>query len=136
MNNYVPTDYQKKAFRVVDCGDYLELERVPHRQFPTKHIHKAFQYSIAKWTVIRELLERLERDVDLYDCGEDETCALCKMCFGCNGCPIALYVDNTGCEGTPYLDWWDDDIKNRLENTKKELAFLQKVYRWWMMRGE
>ena len=136
MNDYVPTDFQKKAFRVVEdeCGG-LYLDRVSHREFPTRNIDSAFQYSIAKWTVI---CESLEAGIDLQWCGESTTCALCVFCgSGCKGCPIGIYVRRLGCEKTPYVDFWpSDDIKTRLSVAKEELAFLQKVYRWWMMRVE
>lgn len=133
MNDYVPTDYQKRAFRAIEEDGEYYLGRTS-QPFPKKHIYKAFQYSIAKWKVICELLER---DINIVCCGETTTCALCHVSpHGCTACPIFLYNEDGGCSNTPYENWADGDISDRLGNAREELAFLQKVYRWWMMRGQ
>ena len=133
MNDYVPTNYQKKAFLTTEEDGEYYLGRTS-QPFPKKSVGKALQYSIAKWTVICELLER---DINIVCCGETTTCALCSISTaGCKSCPIFLYTGKGGCENTPYKNWVDGDISDRLGNAREELAFLQKVYRWWMMRDQ
>ena len=124
---YIPTDYQKSAFKV-DEFDLKCTRNLPHAQL--KRVH---QYTIAKWTVVCELLEN---EFDLRWSGGGDTCALCHRYEGCEDCPVAIYADVGGCHNTPYyeINWLDGTIKDRLKGAKKELAFLQKVYEWWLKR--
>ena len=70
---------------------------------------KALKGSIKKWAKI----ERSERALDKGW----ENCPLCV--FGrntqragdmCISCPVKVKIKDTGCEGTPYIEWGDHHV--------------------------
>ena len=80
---------------------------------------RALQLSIRKWEVYVEF----HRPGEYFADGAGETCALCQLYaedFYCKGCPVAEYVDDHGCLGTPYA--------KRFSDPKLELDFLKEVY--------
>ncbi len=62
---------------------------------------KALEGSIEKWRLIA------------YEGGVDKGADNCPLCtlyirgerWSCSGCPVALRVSKTGCDGTPYIVW-------------------------------
>ena len=52
--------------------------------------------SIAKW---RKILHAGAKDEG------GKTCTLCKRFTNCAYCPVAVYVQNDSCNGTPYTKW-------------------------------
>lgn len=104
-----------KYFDVVDGT--LEVIRPWPKKLTKK---RALQLSIMKW---KTLVDAFEAKVIVLSDGAEGTCALCQLYisnWGCDGCPISDYVGLSGCEGTPYVDIYD--------NPQLELDFLKEVY--------
>lgn len=70
---------------------------------------KALKGSIEKW---KNILKKKEVDLG------NKNCPLCKLFIkdDCKGCPVAVAVKNTGCDGTPYDDW----VEHCLEKTNDD----------------
>ncbi|KKK77396.1 hypothetical protein LCGC14_2854060 [marine sediment metagenome] len=109
-----------KYFEVNDTdGDpYLDLVR----EWPQKLTkERALQLSIRKWEFIVDAGAKFPDDGGL-------TCALCELYAeipNCMGCPVAEFVEQPGCIGTPYGNYMRGYT---LEAATKELAFLKEVY--------
>lgn len=104
-----------KYFEVVN-GRLVKIRPWPKRL--TKK--RALQLSIRKWKALVDAGFLYLADAED---GSYLTCALCYLYIDsdCSGCPIADYVDDTGCDGTPYET-------RQGENPQKELDFLKEVY--------
>ncbi len=56
---------------------------------------------------------------------EGDTCGLCNLYKGCNGCPVMEFTDQPECRGTPFWGWWYNQSR---ANAKAEYDFLLKLY--------
>ena len=67
--------------------------------------------------------------------GETESeCPLCVLyrigrtrLDRCHGCPVFAATGQKYCEGTPYEEWIDVDIRAEREAAKRELRFLRSL---------
>lgn len=100
-------------------------------RFPKRMSKKqALALSIEKWEMMVEYLEKHPATSHVWTDGA-ETCALCwKYLDGdlCYGCPVAEKTGFSGCESSPYYEYWEaHNNKDSLKYAKKELAFLKSL---------
>jgi len=99
---------------------------------------------------LEEQLKAIDKSIKKWECivyqkqseyGSSD-CACCQM-FCCMYCPIAQYVGENSCLGTPYEDWDDytfdigvNKITDKLSRilANKELVFLFEVQRWLVLK--
>lgn len=84
-----------------------------------------------KWLkAFRRTLERWEKIVENPEYWRESSCVLCDVEEeGCIDCPIRLFTDNDSCSDTPYNNFY---VNRTIENAITELAFLHKVYSWYL----
>ena len=92
--------------------------------------HGALAVSIAKWQFIVSELEQDHYGSKLHDQGFS-TCALCYEYLdardSCGGCPVAKHTGKDLCYGTPYHAYIDARGDDRLQQAKRELAYLESL---------
>lgn len=85
---------------------------------------EALEGSIAKWEAI------------VAGTGEDEGSENCPLCHKfhrgghlhyCRGCPVREVTGRTLCDGTPYIDYAQDDEDGGIAAAKAELEFLKSL---------
>ena len=86
--------------------------------------------AIVAWYRLQDM-EITPEDV-LDDCGPS-TCFYCHQHAACHGCPIMVLMGKRGCQGTPYIDYFDavtcGDVKAAKKAAEEELLFLRLVER-------
>jgi len=127
---YKPTAQTKNKLILIITAPYNSL--FPP-DFPMRMTRRrALEYSIAKWSIVVEELEKPEPSSSIINFAiTPKTCGLCEKYFrfGCKGCPIFEKTKRACCHRTPYDAFLYVKKKaTRLKYAKAELQFLQDLH--------